>query len=263
MSRSKFELYEKSVQSPETHVTWFDQVFRDLRGRPAVTLREDFCGTFSIAATWVGLRPQNRALALDLDRPTLEYGRKLHSKKLKPAEYRRIDARCKDVMSVTRPGSDLIVACNFSFYIFKQRQQLIQYFKAARASLSRDGLLVLEMAGGPGMIEPIRERKVIKKGGKWDFTYIWDQKSFDPITHDAQYAIHFNLADGTQIRDAFTYDWRLWTIPEIQDALRDAGFGEVRVYWETEHGAEGTGEYVEAKTADNAWAWIAYVVAGR
>jgi hypothetical protein len=169
----------------------------------------------------------------------------------------------RDVLSVSARKADLLVACNFSFYIFKERRKLLEYFEAARKSLAKDGLFILEMAGGPGMIEPLRERKLIQRAGKWDYTYIWEQKSFDPINHEAEYAIHFNLADGSRIENAFTYDWRLWTLPEVRDALSDAGFDDVRFFWETEHEGEGTGEYVEARSADNAWAWIAYVVAGK
>lgn len=256
----KYRLYEKSVQSPEYHVRWFDEVFREIRNRNARLLREDFCGTFQLASNWVSLRPSNRAIGLDLDPETIEYGQARNLKKLTAKQRSRLDTRLQNVISVTKPGADMIVACNFSFFIFKTRPMLLKYFRSARKSLSKDGLFILELAGGPGMIESVRERKVFKRGGKWDFTYIWDQKSFDPITHDARYAIHFNLAGGRRINDAFTYDWRLWTIPEVKDALADAGFRDIRVYWETDHQGEGTGEYVLTRSADNAWAWIAYVI---
>lgn len=184
-------------------------------------------------------------------------------KVLKPEEARRLSALRRDVLSVTRPPVDLQVACNFSFFIFHEREQLLKYFRAAHRSLADDGMFILDLAGGPGMIESIRERKVNKKRGRWEFTYVWDQKSFDPINNRGQYAIHFNLADGTRMTDAFTYDWRLWSIPEVRDALREAGFSDVRVYWETSHEEEGTGEYAISESGDNAWSWIAYVVGFR
>jgi hypothetical protein len=61
------------------------------------------------------------------------------------------------------------------------------------------------------------------------------------------------------MKDAFTYDWRLWTIPELRDAMLEAGFSDVAVFWETEHRGEGTGEYVRMEHGDNAYAWVAYV----
>ena len=104
------------------------------------------------------LNAKNRAEVLDLDEETLEYGRKLQARRLTAAEYRRIEPRLRNVISVSKVKADLLIACNFSFYVFKERKTLVEYFRAARASLAPQGLVVLEMAGGPGMIEPIRER---------------------------------------------------------------------------------------------------------
>lgn len=113
------------------------------------------------------------------------------------------------------------------------------------------------------MIERTKDRKAVSLGRGRKVTYIWDQQSFDPIQHRARYQIHFKLPDGRTLEGAFTYDWRLWTLPEVQDALRDAGFRDIRVFWEAEHRGEGTGEYLETRTGDNAYSWIAYVVALR
>ena len=110
------------------------------------------------------------------------------------------------------------------------------------------------------MIAPMRERKTIDGGRLGKVTYTWHQKSFDPITHDASYGIHFKFKDGKVMKDAFTYDWRLWTIPEVRDAMKEAGFPESCVYWETEHKGEGTGEYIRMENGDNAYAWVAYIV---
>ncbi|MBI2712767.1 MAG: class I SAM-dependent methyltransferase, partial [Bdellovibrio sp.] len=166
----------------------------------------------------------------------------------------------KNVLEASKPDFDFIAACNFSFFIFKERKILIDYFKAAKKSLRKDGILILEAAGGPGMIESIKERKVFKKDGKREFTYVWDQKSFDPVNNRGQYAIHFRLASGKVLEDAFEYDWRLWSIPELKDALLDAGFKSAEVYWESSHRDEGTGEYYRAQEGDNAYSWIAYIV---
>ena len=64
------------------------------------------------------------------------------------------------------------------------------------------------------------------------------------------------------MRRAFTYNWRIWDLPEIQDILRDAGFREVDVYWEgaTKNG-EGTGDFRKTQNAEEEQAWVSYVVA--
>ena len=153
-----------------------------------------------------------------------------------------------------------LIACNFSFNVFKERKGLIDYLRLAQHSLSKDGLMLLEVAGGPGMIERVRERKFFHRAGKWHFTYVWDQQEFDPISHEARYAIHFKFPDGGKIDEAFVYDWRLWTIPELREALADAGFTRSVVYWETSHKGKGTGEYVISDKGENDYAWVAYVV---
>lgn len=267
MKIDKYALYERSVQSPGWHIEWFQKVFQTLKRRPARSLREDFCGTLRLSTEWVASAPENTALGLDLDVETLAYGKRMHWKPLKPAQKQRLHFRQQDVRTPTAEKFDLIAACNFSFNIFKERSVLVNYFRAALKSLNRDGIFMLEVAGGPGMIGKMRERKTVKApelglpAGK--FVYVWDQRDFDPVTHDVLYSIHFQFADGTQMRDAFVYDWRLWTIPELRDALLEAGFSRVKVYWETEHRGQGTGEYLPVERGDNAYSWISYVVGVR
>jgi hypothetical protein len=215
-----------------------------------------------MCCAWVKRNRANRAIGLDLDPEPIAYGKKVHLAKLNSEQKRRIQIFRQNAISVTDPKSDVIMAGNFSFFIFKQRKTLVEYAKKCRASLDKDGVLFLEMAGGPGMIAEMRERKRFSLKGR-SYTYIWDQQTFDPITHDAKYAIHFKMDGGRMIRNAFTYDWRLWTIPEVKDALEDAGFSKVLVYWETEHKGEGTGEYAPMDKGDNAYSWIAYVVGVR
>ena len=106
----------------------------------------------------------------------------------------------------------------------------------------------------------MRERKTLRSKETGKFKYVWHQRSFDPITHNAQYSIHFQLSDGEWKKDAFTYDWRLWTIPEVRECMKEAGFKNTCVYWETSHKGEGTGEYIRTESGDNAFAWVAYIV---
>ena len=62
------------------------------------------------------------------------------------------------------------------------------------------------------------------------------------------------------MKNAFVYDWRLWSIPETRDAMKEAGFSDTAVYWETEHKGVATGEYVQMEKGDNSYSWIAYIV---
>ena len=62
---------------------------------------------------------------------------------------------------------------------------------------------------------------------------------------------------------AFSYDWRLWTLPEIREILDEAGFTEVTIYWEgtDEECNEGDGVVEPAETGDADPGWICYIVA--
>ena len=46
-----------------------------------------------------------------------------------------------------------------------------------------------------------------------DFSYFWDQDTYDPINNFAMFYIHFKRKGEKKIEKAFTYDWRMWTIP--------------------------------------------------
>jgi len=228
-------------------------------------MREDFCGTGRLSCQWVTTHDENTAVGYDLDPEPLAYGKKNHLAALTPQQRKRVQLLRKNVLSVSPEKFELVVAGNFSFFIFKKRADLVAYFTKVRQSLVKGGLLVLEMAGGPGMIAKMRERRRIEveaephRGKK--FIYYWHQREFDPITHDALYSIHFKLPSGKMMEHAFVYDWRLWTIPEVRDALQEAGFSESAVYWEREdRQGNGTGEYQRQANGDNSFAWIAQVV---
>lgn len=65
------------------------------------------------------------------------------------------------------------------------------------------------------------------------------------------------------MRRAFSYDWRMWTLPEIREIMGEAGYSNATVYWEgTEEGTEeGDGNFEPAVEGEADPAWIAYVVA--
>jgi hypothetical protein len=90
---------------------------------------------------------------------------------------------------------------------------------------------------------------------------VWDQNKFNPITHECLNHIHFYFPDGTKMRKAFSYDWRLWSIAELQDLMRDAGLTDVTVYWEgTAEDGSGNGVFTPRTNAPVDDAFVAYVV---
>lgn len=260
----KYVLYEACVQSPEWHVRHFPRYHRWMTGRNPKRLREDFCGTSRISAEWVKSAKDRTAVGLDLDREPLEYFVRVHAPKLRPDERARIRLKQANVLTPTREKFDLIAACNFSFFVFKERETLVRYFRAARASLAPKGTLFLEMAGGEGMQEWLEEERKVRVPGVGSVRYVWDQMDYDAITAVNDYAIHFQLPNRRWLKDAFEYHWRLWGIREVREAMREAGFRETKVFWEVaDSRGRGTGEYAPMENADPAHAWIAYVAGVR
>ncbi len=253
----RFDLYQRAVQSPEADVEFFVERFRGLRGREPMSLREDFCGTALLATTWLAGDPERTALAVDLDREPLDWG--LEHNASDESLRARLEIRCADVLEVDAPRVDLACAMNFSYCTFKTRDQLRRYFSTVHAGLTDDGVFVCELYGGTEAVTEFEEERDVD-----DFVFVWEQESFNPIDHRTVCHIHFAFRDGSTLEKAFTYDWRLWSIPEVLELLIEAGFETANVYWEeTDEDGDGTGHHHLATVEENQEGWLVYVVAGR
>ena len=252
----KHILYEQSVQSADADIDFIDSTFLSLKKRRAARLREDFCGTANNSCAWVRRRPGNRALAVDHDPLVLEWGRKHHVAKLTRQQSKRIRLVEEDVLRVRSGPMDMIVALNFSYWVFRDRRTMMRYFRHVHKSLVQDGMFILDVFGGYEAFEEMRETT---RHGR--FTYIWDQSGYAPITGDYLCKIHYKFNDGSVLREAFIYHWRLWTLPELIEMLTDTGF-RVTVYWEgTEPDGSGNGIFTPADRGEADACWIAYLAA--
>ncbi|MEL7298261.1 MAG: class I SAM-dependent methyltransferase [Pseudomonadota bacterium] len=253
----RHELYERSVQDVETEIDFVDDTYFQLRGKRATLFREDFCGTASASCEWVKRRGKNHAIGVDFDRPTLDWGLDHRVSLLEAKQQLRIRLQHDDVLKVSTLPADIIGAFNFSYFTFKDRDTLRRYFSQAHAGLADDGLFILDAFGGSEAHSELKE-----KTKHDDFTYVWHQKKYRPVTGHLLCHIHFHFADGSKMKKAFTYDWRLWSLPEIRELLSEAGFSNVVVYWEgTDEDGEANGEFAPSAGGDADPAWIAYIVA--
>ncbi len=254
----RYELYESAVHDARAEVNFIRRAFSSLRGRQPQTFREDFSGPASAACEWVRRGGAGcRAVGVDIDAGVLEWGRRHRLPRLGPAARRRVDLVQADVLRVRTQPVDVIAALNFSYWVFKSRRLLLRYFRSARRALNADGLLVLDAFGGYESCREIEEHTRCRR-----FTYIWDQASYRPVTGDLQCHIHFRFPDGSRLERVFTYDWRLWTLPELRELLLEAGFRRVTVYWEGDDGrGRGNGEFRPDPLGDAEATWIAYLVA--
>ncbi len=267
LSRSPYALYEKAVQSVEFDLDFYDRVYRRHHGRSFRLLREDFCGTGTTACGWVLRGDDHRAWGVDLDPKPMAWGRRHHLSRGGEAA-RRVTLKRGDVLEVSRPKVDVITAMTFSFWVFRQRSRLIHYFRQVRRSLLPGGQFYLGMFGGTEAGTTNLERQRIPAFQGPDglripgFLYVWEQAAFNPVDNDLLCYIHFRLGDGTWLRRAFRYHWRLWSVAEVREALFEAGFKDVEVYaegWDDKRN-ESDGHYRLRRRFENQEAWLAIVV---
>lgn len=249
----KHELYQKAVQSPEADLEMLARVFRRERKRAARHLREDFCGTALLSATWLRMHPDNTAEGFDIDPEPVSWGL---ARNFEPGDSERCRLHLKDVRESGERAPQLRIALNFSYWVFTERAQLLEYFRSAYESLAEDGIFAIDLYGGPDSTEEMEERR--RCGG---FTYVWEQLRFWPGTGAYSCRIHFEFPDRTKMQ-AFSYEWRFWTLGELRDILRDAGFARVDSYFEgTDKRGQGDGEFKKGVRGENCAAWLAYLIA--
>ncbi len=257
----KHDLYQRSVQDPEIEIAFIHRVYKKTFGRAPLSLREDFCGTALFCAEWVKSNEERTAVGIDLDQPTLDWGIR-HNLSAIGDSAQRVTLLRQNVLDPLPHRFDMAVGLNFSYWVFLTRDEMRAYFKGVHASLNRDGMFVLDAYGGPYSMESMGEADVERTKVKGGFTYVWDQHIVNPIDHAVVNYIHFEFKDGTKLERAFAYHWRFWTLPELRELLEEAGFSRSHVYWEDEdEDGEGTGVYRARKKADNAGAWVAYLIA--
>lgn len=250
------KMYQESVQCVEAEIDFVEATYKAIRGNDARYLREDFSGTGQTAAEWIARNKNNKAWAVDLDDEVLQWGANNVQNKLDNPEkliYKKADVRDSAINNM-----DIVLAMNFSYFLFMQRDVLRDYFVSVKKSLEETGVFFLDAFGGYEAAKELTEERECE-----GFTYIWDQNSFNPINSEMQCYIHFKTDDGIEYNKAFSYYWRLWTLPELQELLLEAGFSQVDVHWEgtDEKSGEGDGNFNPSEIGTADAGWVCYIVA--
>lgn len=227
---SRHELYERCVQSPR-HLVPF---LRAVHGGEPRVLGEDFAGTGALSILWAERSPECLAITADLDAEALAYH----------PEHPRVRRRHADVMAVSDPA-DVIFVGNFSIGYRHSRADLVAYLGHARRRLTspgrEPGIFICDTYGGESafLTGEVHRDHWIPEGphaGK-RIRYTWEQRHADPLTGMVTDVLHFRVEKGgvieQEIFDAFVYEWRLWSVPELRDAMLEAGFRTTEVYAKT------------------------------
>ncbi len=256
-SADRHELYQLAVQSPEEDVKFLRRVYKTYRKKPAQHFREDFCGTGLLMSHWVKSSADFSAEGFDIDPDPVAWGLEHNFDPIGEAAS-RVTIHLKDVREKSLTKPDIRSAQNFSYFVFKERQELLEYCKSAYEDLADDGIFIMDIYGGPEAIMEMEEVRKVDEG----FTYVWDQDEYWPATGDYKTYIHFRFKDGTELKKAFRYDWRFWHLTEVRDVLLEAGFPLVESYWEgtDEDGESGNGIFRKSKKGENCEAWITYLI---
>lgn len=262
------DLYEICVQSPR-HVA---SMLRKVHRGHAVTLREDFCGTAAVARRWCldALRAGDsaRAIAIDADGPTVAHARKRAEDDGLRGQCRVLEGDClaKHAPAADEPA-DIVFAGNFSIGYAHRRTTLMGYLKRSlarlRASPLGPGVLAVDTYGGADAMQlgQIRRRHIGPRGEI--VHYLWTHEYADPVTGMVTNSISFEVERDGEIIDrqprTFVYEWRLWSIAELREAMLEAGFAAVDVYREVAIAPEQPPEPV-ADPAELGANWVVLVV---
>lgn len=245
MALDRFDLYEFCVQSPGYDARVLEAIHG---GRPRV-LGEDFCGTAALCRAWVDLDPGRRAVAVDHDPVVIERALSSNAQRAPGDPRRRIEPRTRidyllaDVRDAD-DTADVIALLNYAICEIHTRSALIEYFAHARQRVRAKGCLICDIYTGNDAFLPGETTRTFEHPSHQTVLYTWDQREANPLTGLVENSIHFEVrtshktkrgGDGSRfparsIKDAFVYRWRLWSIPELRDAMTEAGFASTQVY---------------------------------
>lgn len=231
----RFHLYELCAQAPERDVGLLAAIHRAGGAEPRI-LGEDFCGTAALSAAWARVGPKRRAVAVDHDAPTLARAHR----------HPRVRLVQSDVRAVREP-CDLIAVLNFSIGEFRNRPDLVAYLRHARSRMPASGCFICDIYGGVDAFATGVVRQRFNDPAGRSITYLWEQRTADPFTGMVCNAMHFRIRHAgrelARFDDAFVYDWRLWSVPELRDAMLDAGFAATQVYPRRPDALDARGRY--------------------
>ncbi len=222
-----FALYEQTVQSPCALIP----LLRHIHGGNPRVLGEDFAGTAALSRAWVTEIESGAAIAIDHDERALS----------RAAGVPRVTTFRLDLRAPLPPmpaAPDVVFTGNFSIGELHTRVELVAYLRGALARLAAGGVFVCDTYGGESAyrVGAVERTHVASDGAL--IRYTWEQREADPTTARVVNALHFRVVRGgdvvQELTDAFVYRWRLWSVPELRDALAEAGFGSSAVHADLE-----------------------------
>ncbi|MCA9279770.1 MAG: hypothetical protein H6815_09310 [Phycisphaeraceae bacterium] len=236
----KYDLYQLCVQLPETDIAVLCAIHAWFANRQSVAshplvFSDEFAGPGALARQWVKAVTDSHAFAIDADPEPLE----------RAYDIERVTPVCANVMDV-HEKADIIAGLNFAICEWHARSDLLAYLKHARSRLLPHGFFACDLyVGSDSLMTGEIVQQFAGPDGE-DIEYCWEQQHVDLLTNRVQNALHFVVtkSDGavTEFPSAFEYDWRLWSIVELRDAMHEAGFAQVEVFVRDEIALDDNGD---------------------
>lgn len=228
------QCYQEAVQNPRKEIINLQQIYHTVKSDdapPMRLLREDFCGTAILCAEWVSKHVDNEAVGVDLDEAVLQYGRDHFKDSSVSEKIQLVHANVLSVNNESLDKVDLLAALNYGVCYFHTYATLLKYFQQCWSAIKPGGVLVCDGFGGRRcQFEPVDFRRRCSH-----FDYIFEQSAVDLLTNRTICSINFKFKDeqtgqlGKKQR-AFVYDFRAWSVAEMAEAMREAGFEQVSVW---------------------------------
>jgi SAM-dependent methyltransferase len=233
-------------------------MLRAIHGRDPKLLGEDFAGTAALSRHWIANVAGGEAVAVDIDAETLGVA----------GTHPKLQTIVGDVHRVNAKVDCLFVG-NFSIGYLHTRDDLIKYLGHAKSRLKENGVFVCDTYGGEtAYIRGNSDRDVPLQNGLI-CKYRWEQREADPISGMVTNAIHFRVFAGDEViadmHDAFIYRWRLWSLPELSDAMLQVGFVSTDIYSNLPDAVDDEGDAFAEPITDPDWLGDSFIVcvAGR
>ncbi|HZW10751.1 MAG TPA: class I SAM-dependent methyltransferase [Phycisphaerales bacterium] len=230
----KHTLYELCVQSPGDMVP----MLRAIHGGDPRLLGEDFAGSAALSYVWAESAAERFATAVDLDASAL----------MRRPDHPRVARIVGDVRTAADPAEracDVLFVGNFSIGYLHTRAELVAYLRHARSRLRPGGVFVCDTYGGESAFltgEVTRDHR-LPDGRR--VRYTWEQRDANPLTGMVTDVLHFQVDRAGEVEqrlpEAFVYHWRLWSVPELRDAMIEAGFAATEVYDRTPDATDAEG----------------------
>ncbi len=243
----QYRIYQLAVQSPEADIELLQHIFKASRGRKGYRLREDFCGTGLTLSHWINQGSRYRGEGFDYDPAPVQWGLQ-HNFAVLGKAASRATLHIADARSPSLHRPDIRCAFNFSYWVFLEQKEMLEYFSNVYADLADDGVFIIDATGGT---ESLSEEPYESDHG--DFSCIWHQENFSPIDHSADLTLRFRFSDGSELEPPYRYRWRVWSIPELTDLLLQAGFTTTNIWWQNDDAGDIGFEITRKGYNDPCW----------